>query len=104
MKPTCPIEIEDIITKSDTGKATGPNSIPQQIIKSVKKSISVPLSNLFNMSFSEGQCPSFLKISSVIPIYKKDSKLIVANYTALQEIFLKYTIDEYDLLLYIFGC
>ena len=80
MKPTCPVEIEDIINKTDTGKATGPNSIPQSIIKAVKKSISVPLSNLFNMSFSEGQCPSFLKISSVIPIYKKDSKLIVANY------------------------
>ena len=32
------------------------------------------------MSFSEGQCPNFLKISSVIPIYKKDSKLIVTNY------------------------
>ena len=32
------------------------------------------------MSFIEGQCPTFLKLSSVIPIYKKDSKLEVANY------------------------
>ena len=32
------------------------------------------------MSFQEGQCPNFLKISSVIPIYKKESKLLVANY------------------------
>ena len=35
---------------------------------------------MFNMSFSQGQCPTFLKISSVIPIFKKDSKLIVSNY------------------------
>jgi hypothetical protein len=35
---------------------------------------------MFNLSFSEGRCPNFLKISSVIPIYKKDWKLIVANY------------------------
>ena len=80
MMPTSPAEIEDIITKLDTNKKTGPNSLPQQILKSIKKSISTPLSNLFNMSFSEGQCPNFLKISSVIPIYKKDSKLIVTNY------------------------
>ena len=32
------------------------------------------------MSFSKGQCPSFLKISSIIPIYKNDSKLKVSNY------------------------
>ena len=38
------------------------------------------LSNVFNMSFSESQYPNFLKISFVMPIYKKDSKLIVANY------------------------
>ena len=35
---------------------------------------------MFNMSFSEGECRDFLKLSSVIPIYKKDSKLLVANY------------------------
>ena len=80
LKETSPSEIEDIITKFDTNKSTGPNSLPQEILKSIKRSISVPLSNLFNMSFSEGKCPSFLKISSVIPIYKKDSKLIIANY------------------------
>ena len=80
MTPTSPVEVEDIISKFDTSKKTGPNSIPQPLLKSIKKSISTPLSNLFNMSFSEGDCPSFLKISSVIPIYKKDSKLIVANY------------------------
>ena len=80
LKPTSPSEIEEIISKIDTTKATGPNSIPQEILKSIKKSIAIPLSNLFNMSFLEGKCPSFLKLSSVVPIYKKDSKLVVANY------------------------
>ena len=80
IKPTSPTEIEDIITKSDINKKTGPNSLPQPLLKSIKQSIAIPLSNMFNMSFSQGQCPTFLKISSVIPIYKKDSKLIVSNY------------------------
>ena len=61
-------------------KRTGPNSVTQQLLKLIKTSISTPLSNMFNLSFSEGRCPNFLKISSVIPIYKKDSKLKVANY------------------------
>ena len=80
MNPTTPAEIEDIISKFDDDKKTGPNSVPQPLLKKIKKSIAKPLCNLFNMSFQEGRCPTFLKVSSVIPIFKKDSKLIVANY------------------------
>jgi hypothetical protein len=58
----------------------GPNSIPNQLLQSIKKSISTPLANIFNNSFLNGICPDFLKISIVIPIYKKESKLIVSNY------------------------
>ena len=72
IKPTFPGEIEDIISNFDTNKSTGPNSVTQQLLKLIKTSISTPLSNMFNLSFSEGRCPNFLKISSVIPIYKKD--------------------------------
>ena len=80
IKPTTPTEIEDIIHNVDISKSTGPNSIPQKLLKSVKKSIAIPLSNMFNLSFLQGSCPDFLKLSSVIPIHKKDSKLIVENY------------------------
>ena len=31
IKPTTPIEIEDIISKFDTNKSTGPNSLPNKI-------------------------------------------------------------------------
>ena len=80
MTPTSPDEIESIISKFDINKKSGPNSIPEPILQGIKKPIAIPLSNLFNMSFQEGQCPNFLKISSVIPVYKKESKLLVANY------------------------
>ena len=80
MTPTSPDEIESIISKFDINKKSGPNSIPEPILQGIKKPIAIPLSNMFNMSFQEGQCPSFLKISSVIPVYKKESKLLVANY------------------------
>ena len=80
IKPTTPQEIELIISKLDTNKAVGPNSIPNKLIKSISKSISIPLTNIFNSSFTSGIFPEFLKISTIIPIYKKDSKLKVANY------------------------
>ena len=70
MKPTSPTEVEDIISKCNTNKGTGPNSILQPLMNSVKKSI-IPLSNMFDMSFQTGQCLTFLKLSSVIPVYKK---------------------------------
>ena len=78
--PTTPNEIEDLIKVSDSSKSTGPNSIPNKIIKSISKTISIPISILCNQSFSSGVYPNILKISKVIPIYKKDSKLEVENY------------------------
>ena len=80
IKPTTPQEIDTIINKLDTSKSVGPNSIPNQLIKSISKSISFPLANIFNSSFKNGAFPEFLKVSTIIPIYKKDSKLKAANY------------------------
>ena len=74
IKPTRPTEKEDIIAKLDTSKSVGPNSIPNKLIQSIRKSIFIPLSNIFNSTFINGTYPEFLKISIVIPIYKKDSK------------------------------
>ena len=79
-KPTTPKEIEDIIMVSNTMKSTGPYSIPNQIIKQISTSISTPISNICNNSFITGKYPDVLKISKVIPIHKKDSKLDVSNY------------------------
>ena len=79
-KPTTPNEIEDIIRSFDASKSAGPNSIPNKIIKQISMSISIPISNLCNHSFMTGICPDILKVSKVIPIHKKDSKLEIVNY------------------------
>ena len=85
IKPTTPEEIEDIISKIDTSKSTGPNSIPNQLLQALKSSITVPLSTMFNQSFLKGQCPNFIKLSTVIPIHKKDSKLTISNYQTIDQ-------------------
>ena len=79
-QPTTPNEIESIIKSFDTSKSAGPNSIPNNIIKQISTSISIPINNICNHSFSIGIHPDILKITRVIPVHKKDSKLEIVNY------------------------
>ena len=74
------VEIENIISSLNPRKATGPNSIPSDILLLLKKDISYPLSIIFNLSLSTGVHPDLLKIAKTIPIYKKGSKLMTGNY------------------------
>ena len=63
-----------------TNRASGPNTIPTNILKLFKKEFSKPLSDMINMSFNQGVFPNILKIANVIPIHKKGDKLDCNNY------------------------
>ena len=73
-------EIKSIISSLDAFKSIGPNSIPTHILQLLKEEICNPLKKIFNLSFSTGQHPNILKISKIIPIFKKGSRLLVSNY------------------------
>ena len=73
-------EIIDVINSLQIDKAVGPNSIPTNILKLLKYDISSHLAELFNLSFSTGIFPNVLKVSKIIPIHKKLSKLLCCNY------------------------
>ena len=76
IKPIDKIEIKNIILSLNLLKAVGPNRIPTKILKLLRNDILNQLSELFHHSFSHGVFPSILKSSKVIPIFKKESKLI----------------------------
>ena len=80
VSPTDVNEVSDVIASLDLHKAIGPNSIPTKLLKLLNKDISNPLAGLYNLSFSTGMFPSILKVSKIIPIHKKDSKIICSNY------------------------
>ena len=80
ISPTSSDEIESQIKHIKNHKASGPNSIPTTIFKKFGKNISVPLTELINLSFNQGQFPAVLKIASVTPTFKKGDKLDVNNY------------------------
>ena len=80
LSPTVLMEVEKIIDGLDMKKATGPNSIPNIILKSFKLFFSAWLSRLVNLCFEVGVFPDILKTAKITPLHKKDSKLDVINY------------------------
>ena len=85
LRPTSPNETEDIIKTLSVGKSLGPNSIPTKLLKQFSKSISIPLSNLINLSFKNGVFPNALKLANVIPVFKKGGYLQCNNYRPISE-------------------
>ena len=61
-------------------KAVGPSSTPTRILKDFKKQLSIPLSQLINLSFNKGVFRSSLKLAKVIPIHKKGGTQDRNNY------------------------
>ena len=74
------VEIQSLIRSLHPRKAYGPNSIPTEILQLLVNDISKPLSKIFNLSFLTGEYPDLLKLAKTIPVFKKGSRLHVANY------------------------
>ena len=73
-------EIESIISKLDSKKASGADEISVSFLKIIKSLVSPIISRLINDSYSSGVYPDSLKISKVIPIHKGGKKSIPGNY------------------------
>ena len=61
-------------------KATGPNSIPTNLLKQLIDELIEPLVIVINKSLKEGIFPDLLKFASVCPIFKKGDRNKCANY------------------------
>ena len=61
-------------------KATGPYSIPSNLLKLLKSVISKPLEIIFNASFARGIVPNKFKIARVLPIFKNGIQTNMSNY------------------------
>ena len=80
LNPCTTEEIRNYISDMVSSKATGPNSIPTNLLKHFIDELTEPLVNIINKSLKEGTFPDILKLASVCPIYKKSDRTKCANY------------------------
>ena len=74
-------EILRIISSFVNSKASGPNSIPTEVLKLLAPILCFPLKEIINISFATGIYPDKLKLAEIIPIYKnKGDPHLVVNY------------------------
>ena len=69
--PTNIEEVVDLIKLLELHRAAVPNTITTRILKNFKQQLSIPLSQLINLSFNKGAFPNSRKLVKVIPIHKR---------------------------------
>jgi hypothetical protein len=57
--------------------STGPDGIPNILLKRCAQGLAVPLSHVFDTSFKDGSLPECWKFAEVLPIHKKGQLLIL---------------------------
>ena len=65
-------------------KATGPDNIPNKVLKMAAEILSPSLSAIFNRSLSMGIYPDDWKMARVLPIFKSGDKDDIGNYRAFK--------------------
>ena len=73
-------DIIEAINDIPVHSAPGPDKIPSRLLKECKKQLAPALLILWRTSLDTGKIPPKLKEQTIIPIFKKDSKAIAANY------------------------
>ena len=64
----------------DASKSSGPHSVPDTILKTIRDHISESLAFLGNDSLASGNFPEKLKLARITPVFKKASRFDKDNY------------------------
>ena len=73
-------ELIDIVHNLKNKKSTGHDGIDNVLLKKVINHVVDPLVHVFNLSLTDGIVPDCMKISKIIPVYKKGKKDNICNY------------------------
>ena len=74
------VEIVSIINSLKLKSSRGVDDLSNKLIKYIKDAIVEPLTLIINQMINTGIYPDLLKISKVIPLYKKGDKTMLSNY------------------------
>ena len=80
IRPTTPLEIEELCRGLVSNKSAGWDEVSPRVIKEVASEISGPLSGFLNYCIREGFYPGFFKVARVVPVYKGEDPTMFGNY------------------------
>ena len=72
--------VKELLSILDPSKAYGHDGISPKILKNTAKSISLPLSKIFNYSLRTASYPETWKLAFVTPLFKKGDQKLTKNY------------------------
>ena len=72
--------VEKLLSNLKTSKSVGPDSIPNLVLKSCAKELSVGLSTIFQFSIDTGSLPTDWRDANISPVFKKGDRHLAENY------------------------
>lgn len=76
-------DVLDLINKLKNSNSSGVDEISNTLLKTIGVYIVHPLTYIINLSLEQGTYPEKLKISNVIPLFKKGDPNLVINYRGI---------------------
>lgn len=83
LRPFLEEEVRDIILSVSVKSSSGFDDVPCKILKHVVDFLVTPITELINVSFSEGTFPDILKNTVIQPVFKKGNKNDISNYRSI---------------------
>ncbi len=84
LSPTTEYEVNKIINKHDSKKASGMDNIKAKLLKEYGTELCKGLAHITKLSFVSENYPDQLKIAKVIPLYKKCESYFTKNYRPIR--------------------
>ena len=75
-----PSGVEKLLSSIKPHKASGPDDIPNLVLKNCSKSLAPGIAALFQKSLNTGELPKDWKDANVTPVFKKGDKHLAENY------------------------
>ena len=72
--------VEKILSELKPNKAAGPDGVESRILKECSKEMAPHLQKLFSRSMEESEVPEQWKKANIVPIHKKGSRSVMANF------------------------
>ncbi len=81
--PPIAAEVRKAIRKFKNWKAPGPNGITAEVLKCAGEPLVIPLTKLLTQIWTSGATPTSWGLGTIVPIHKKDDRLVPANYRGI---------------------